>query len=113
VFHEIVKDLGTGRYDTIWAMYIVSALSKNNETESDENSDADDESDSDHEFALRLERAALATLESRGQKLHCTIIMYTSVRSKTKSMNGMLPSTASCRHNGPLAVCHCPFGSSR
>jgi hypothetical protein len=51
-------------------MAIVSPLSKINETEGDEDSDVDDESDSDHEFPLRLERAALGTLKSRGQQLH-------------------------------------------
>jgi hypothetical protein len=51
-------------------MAIVSPLSKINETEGDEDSDVDDESDGEHEFPLRLERAALGTLKSRGQQLH-------------------------------------------
>jgi hypothetical protein len=64
VFETSVKD------DMVWPMDVVFALSKDNEMEGDEDDDADDGTNRDHEFALRLERAALGTLKSSGRPLH-------------------------------------------
>jgi hypothetical protein len=52
----------------IWAMDVVSALSKDNEIEGDKDDDMDDDNDSDHEFALYLEHAALEALKYRSHE---------------------------------------------
>jgi hypothetical protein len=54
---------------TIWAHDVVSALSKDNEMEGEEDDVADDEIDRDHEFALSLGRTALETLKSHKRQL--------------------------------------------
>jgi hypothetical protein len=55
-FETSVKD------GMVWAMDVVSALSKDDED--------DDDNDDDHKFALHLERVALETLKARGRRLH-------------------------------------------
>jgi hypothetical protein len=71
VLHDVRDHVGEDRFtkfvensmqhDSSWAMDVVSALKKNY--------DDDDDNDDDHEFALHLERVALETLRTRGQRL--------------------------------------------
>jgi hypothetical protein len=55
--------------DEWWAVDVMFALSRDDDDEEDKDDHANDEIDRDHEFALRLGRAVLETLQLRAQRL--------------------------------------------